>query len=71
MYTQDWNRCSYPKPDEYFKYRCKYLCRCGVVVQAVGGAVQQLVGVQFQVEDVVVVSSLAMMPKGLYNSFLG
>ena len=52
---EDWNRCSYPTPDQYFGYRCKYQCKCSVVGQVVGVDVQQLVGVQVQAEDVVVV----------------
>ena len=39
------------------KYRCKYLCRSGVVGQAVGVDVQRLVGVRVQVEGVVAVYS--------------
>ena len=46
------------------------MCRCGVVVQAVGVAAQQLVGVHVQVEDVVVVCSLVMVHKDLYKSVL-
>ena len=70
MYTEDWNRCSSANPDQYFKYRCNYLCRCGVVVQAVGVAVQQLVGIHVQVEDVVAVCSLVMVHKDLYKGVL-
>ena len=71
MYTENWNRCSSANPNQYFKYRCKYLCRCGVAVQADGVAVQQLVNVHVEMEDVVAVRSLVKVHKELYKKVLG